>query len=242
MRTMMNSTPNFGLTGPPCHFSLPGPVARAHASKSSCLSTPKSLRQPLTGRDDSKDRTSRPDVLPRLGASEPGAAQECYERYSPLVRSLARNYTSDPTEAEDAVQEVFLTLWKNASKFDPSKSPESAFVNMIARRRLIDFYRHKQRRPQHAGDETELETMPDRRALDFETRTEARLASRHLKVLDSRQREALLMSTYLGMSHSEIAREMEKPLGTVKTYIRRGLMRVREALESHELELEGGRE
>ena len=128
------------------------------------------------------------------------------------------------------MQEIFLSLWKNAARFDPSKASEPAFITMIAKRRLIDLYRRKERRPEGSVAETELERMPDFRSEVIEHRAEARLAARAIERLQPKERRAVLLSVYQGMSHSEISTHMDLPLGTVKTYIRRGLMRVREML------------
>lgn len=179
------------------------------------------------------------DILARLGAGDPGAAEECLDRYGALVWSLARRHTRVAAEAEDAVQEIFLSLWKNAARFDPAKASEPAFVTMIARRRLIDLHRRRQRRPEGSVAETELETMPDLRAGEIENRAEASLAARAIERLRPQERQAVLLSVYEGMSHSEISTHMELPLGTVKTYIRRGLIRVREMLASGGAPLEG---
>ena len=170
------------------------------------------------------------DILPRLSAGEPGAAEECLRRYQPLIWSLARRHTRVASEAEDAVQEIFLALWKNAGRFDPAKASESTFVTMIARRRLIDLHRRKERRPESKTVESEFDLMPDSRSGVIESRAEASQAARAIAQLRSREREAVLLSIHQGMSHSEISAHMDMPLGTVKTYIRRGLMRVREML------------
>lgn len=175
---------------------------------------------------------SPPDILPRLGAGQPEAARELVDRYRVPIRALARNFTRDSADIDDAVQEVFVALWKNATKFDPTQSPEGAFVNLIARRRLIDFYRRKKRQIETIDDEPRFDVMPDRRAHEAEARVEAKLTAPVLGQLRAREREALLLSVYLGMSHTEIARHVNRPLGTVKTHIRRGLKRVREALDS----------
>ena len=180
----------------------------------------------------SVDRSSLPDVLPRLAAGDPGAAQELLDRYSGLVWSLARRHTRNPAEAEDAVQEVFLAIWKNAERFDRAKASEPTFITVVARRRLIDLHRFKERRPKTVNDELQLELMPDLHSNEAEVRAEAQLASRALKVLKPKEREVVLMSVQRGLSHSEISAQLDMPLGTVKTYIRRGLIRVREALET----------
>lgn len=170
------------------------------------------------------------DILPRLASGAPGAADECFARYERLVWFLVRRHLRAATEAEDAVQEIFLSLWNNAGRFDSAKASETTFVTMIARRRLIDLYRSKKRRPEATSIESELETMPDLEAGRIEERAEARLATRAIECLRKNERDAILLSVYQGMSHSEISAHMALPLGTVKTFIRRGLMQVREML------------
>ena len=178
------------------------------------------------------------DILPRLAGGDPGAAEECMDRYGALVWSLARRHTRVAAEAEDAVQEVFLSLWKNADRFDPSKASEAAFITMIARRRLIDLHRRKERRPEGSTVESELERMPDFKSSVIEDRAEASLAARALRKLQPKEREAVILSVYQGMSHSEISSYLGLPLGTVKTHIRRGLKRVRDTLAGDDLALQ----
>ena len=174
--------------------------------------------------------TASDDVLPRVSAGDPGAIEECLDRYGGLVWSLARRHTRMRGEAEDAVQEIFLALWKNAERFDANKASEAAFVTMIARRRLIDLHRRSTRRPEATTITSEPETMADTRLGQIEHRAEAQLAARAIERLKPKEREAVLLSVYHGMSHGEISNHMALPLGTVKTYVRRGLMRVREML------------
>ncbi|MEM6793924.1 MAG: RNA polymerase sigma factor [Acidobacteriota bacterium] len=170
------------------------------------------------------------DILPRLGAGEPGAAEECLDRYGPLVWSLARRHTRAAQEAEDAVQEIFLSIWKNAGNFDSAKASETTFVAMIARRRLIDLFRQKDRRPEATTIDSELEIVPDIAASKIEERTDAHLAARAIGQLKPKERQAVMLSVYQGMSHSEISNYLQLPIGSVKTYIRRGLMQVRKIL------------
>ncbi|MHC4784427.1 MAG: RNA polymerase sigma factor, partial [Planctomycetota bacterium] len=87
-------------------------------------------------------------LLQRVAAGDMAAMQECIDEYGGLIWSLARRFCPSPAEAEDAVQEVFIALWENASRFDDSKGTEVTFVAMIARRRLIDSGRKHQRRQQ----------------------------------------------------------------------------------------------
>ena len=77
-------------------------------------------------------------LIGRLAAGESGAPAECMERFGGLVWALARRFSTNSADAEDAVQEIFSSLWQNADRFDPSIASETTFVGMIARRRLID--------------------------------------------------------------------------------------------------------
>lgn len=178
------------------------------------------------------------DVLPRLSSGEPQAAEECLDRYGSLVWALARRYTRNPSDAEDAVQEIFMEVWKNASRFDPSKASEAAFITMIARRRLIDQIRRLNRRLKTLSLDPEID-LADPLARKPEASAEVSLAARAVSRLDVKEREVVVLSTYHGMSHGQIAEHTGLPLGTVKTYVRRGLSRVREALRGGEAKMSG---
>jgi RNA polymerase sigma-70 factor, ECF subfamily len=167
-----------------------------------------------------------PSLLARVAAGERAAMRECLARHSGLVWTIARRF--EPGDAEDAVQEIFLDLWKSAARFDAAVASESVFVAMIARRRLIDRRRTRTRRPvtEAFGDEPALAAPgsgPD-------TCAEAAQAARALDQLRPDQRRVLVLATCHGMSHSEIAEAIGIPLGTVKAHARRGLLAIRAAL------------
>jgi RNA polymerase sigma-70 factor (ECF subfamily) len=141
---------------------------------------------------------------------------------------MARRYA--PAEAEDAVQEIFVDLWKSAARFDPAVASEAAFIAMISRRRLIDRLRSAKRRP--IVDGSESGAMPEHidPGASPERCAEAAQAVRALDSLRPEQREVLLLSACQGLSHDEIAEKVGMPLGTVKAHVRRGLLRVRAVL------------
>ena len=167
-------------------------------------------------------------LLQRVAAREAAAIRECLDRYGALVWSLARRMSPSPTEAEDAVQEIFLDLWQSASRFDPSLASEAGFVAMIARRRLIDRHRRRQRR-WDTEPLPEVLAEPPGSGLRQEVCAEAAIAARAMEQLRPEQRAVLILACQ-GMSHEEIATAMGMPLGTVKAHVRRGLSRVRQAL------------
>ncbi len=169
-------------------------------------------------------------VLERIAAGDPSAVDECIERFGRLVWSLVRRYCRDYGAAEDAVQEIFIDVWKNAARFDPQAAAETTFIAMLARRRLIDRYRKSQRRPA-AHSMGERDDPPASHGGDLlETAEEAQRAREALEQLRPREREVIRLAIDQGFSQSQIAEVTGLPLGTVKTHARRGLMRLRQLL------------
>lgn len=171
-------------------------------------------------------------VLQRVAAGDANAVRECIDRFGGLVWSLARRMTYSEAEADDAVQEIFVEVWKNAGRYDLNVASETAFVAMIARRRLIDRRRKRDRQlDRQSLPETSPaapETDPDRTS----TIEEARRAAEAIGLLSSEQQRVLRLSIFQGLSHEKIATSTGLPMGTVKTHARRGLMKLREILGS----------
>ncbi len=133
-------------------------------------------------------------------------------------------------EAEDAVQEVFVDIWKNAGRFDESQASETTFIAMIARRRIIDRIRYSTRRiSADSLDDVLLEPFT-RSDKAMQMSVEANEAAEAMRKLRPEQQQVLRLSIIQGMSHQEIADATGMPIGTVKTHARRGLMQVRENL------------
>jgi RNA polymerase sigma factor (sigma-70 family) len=169
-------------------------------------------------------------VLQRIAAGDKTAVQECLKLYGGLIWSLARRMSPNKDDAEDAVQEIFIDVWKNAERFDESQASETTFVAMIARRRLIDRLRKSNRQP--ATDSLEDILVEPAGAYDQEMQIciEANEAAEAMKDLRPEQRQVLQLSIFRGLSHQEIADATGMPIGTVKTHARRGLMQIREIL------------
>lgn len=171
-------------------------------------------------------------ILKRIAADDPTAVEDCLNRYSGLVWSLARKMIRNREEAEDAVQEIFIEIWKNAERFDESQASETTFIAMIARRRLIDRLRKIKRQPNIDSFEDIL-LEPANKANEFmQLNVEANQAAEVFTELKPEQRNILQMSIVEGYSHSEIAEALKLPLGTVKTHARRGLIEVRKSLDA----------
>lgn len=200
-----------------------GRIARPGAA---CIAGARAAR----GRGTESEAGLTQTLLQRVAAGDRGAVRECIDRFGGLVWSLARRGGFSDAEAEDAVQEIFVELWRFADRYDPGVASEAAFVAMVSRRRLIDRRRRLTRRP----DQHPLpEVTPGAKDAGFEgagTSEEAHRAARAIEQLAPDQQKVLRLSIVHGLSHEKIATSLNMPLGTVKTHARRGLMRVREML------------
>ncbi len=169
-------------------------------------------------------------ILQRVANGERTAVQDCLSKYGGLVWSIARKMLRNSDEAEDAVQEIFIDVWKNADRFDESKSSETTYIAMIARRRLIDKIRYSTRRiSAESLDDVLLEPFT-RADKDLQMSVEAQEAAEAMRELRPEQQQVLRLSIIQGMSHQEISDATGMPLGTVKTHARRGILQVRERL------------
>ena len=175
---------------------------------------------------------AEPTFLERIAAGDPLAVEGCLEKYRGLVWSIARRFAGNHADAEDAVQEVFIELWRHAGRFNSAMAAESTFVATVAPRRLIDRHRRRARRldavPLIAEPTATTRSETDR----LETLEEGQQARGLLEQLRPQQRQVLELSFDQGMSQQEIAEATRLPLGTVKTHTRRGLMRLRQLLET----------
>lgn len=169
-------------------------------------------------------------ILKRIALGDRSAVDDCLDAYGGLIWSIARKMLRNSDDAEDAVQEVFIDIWKNAGRFDETQSSETTFVAMIARRRIIDRIRFANRRIS-ADSLDDMLTEPAQRGDEqMQICVEAREAAKAMNALRPEQRRVLELSIVQGLSHQEIADATGMPLGTVKTHARRGIMQAREYL------------
>lgn len=168
-----------------------------------------------------------PPLLPAVAAGDEAAFQACIDRYGPLIWAVARRFLGRCPDAEEAVQDAFVDIWRSAGRFDASRGSEVVFLLTIARRRILDRRRRIARRPDFAP----LDSIPESAGDDAPPLSEeAERASRFLAALPQDQRLILELSVRDGLSHAEIASRLTLPLGTVKAALRRGLLRLRAAL------------
>jgi RNA polymerase sigma-70 factor (ECF subfamily) len=170
-------------------------------------------------------------LLPRIAAGDASAVKDCVGRYGALVWSLARRLTSSSSDAEDAVQEIFIQVWQNAAQFNPHIASESTFIAMIARRRLIDRLRRAQSAPPRPSlEEQAWEPVAENTKDPLELADEITKVRACWAKLSLHAQNVLQLSIYDGVPHSDIASNLGIPLGTVKSFARRGLLSLRECM------------
>ncbi len=172
-------------------------------------------------------------LLPHIAAGDLDAVDACIDRYGALVWSLARRLSPTVTDAEDAVQEIFLDLWRNASRFREEIAEEGTFVAMLARRRLIDRLRKSRRVVESKSiDEQALQFAAPSQTSPVELADETSQATACLEKLRSDERQVLELSIYHGLPQTSISERTGLPLGTVKSHARRGLVKLRDCMQA----------
>jgi RNA polymerase sigma-70 factor (ECF subfamily) len=162
-------------------------------------------------------------LLRRLTTGDRKALGEFYDLYAGLVNGLALRILHDRGEAEDVVQEVFVQVWRQATRFDPRRGSPEAWLCTIARTRALDRLRRRTSRREDAS------TAPPE-AVALPRSDEALAVRKALEGLSADQRRALELAYYEGLTQSEIAERLREPLGTIKTRIRTAMIRLREVL------------
>lgn len=176
-----------------------------------------------------KEHTGKTSILQRIAEGDQNAVQDCLKQYGNLVWYIVRKFTNNAEDAEDAAQEIFIDIWRNAARFDEAKAPEAAFITMIARRRLIDHLRKRKRLSQfHAlEDFTFAAHAVTDAGNEMQVLLDAKRASQIIDGLRPERKQVINLAIFGGLSHLEIAERTGMPLGTVKTHIRRGFQKVR---------------
>ncbi|MEO7272099.1 MAG: sigma-70 family RNA polymerase sigma factor [Vicinamibacterales bacterium] len=172
-------------------------------------------------------------IVGRIAAGDRTAMAELYDRHSDVVFSLACRIVRLPADAEDVVQEVFTQAWRQASRYDATRASAAAWLLNITRTRAIDRLRAARTRQRISGGDERLELAPatgesqEDLVIGGERAERVRAA---LAILGDAQRTAIDLAYFGGLTHFEIAERLSEPLGTVKTRIRSGLMKLRDAL------------
>jgi RNA polymerase sigma-70 factor (ECF subfamily) len=187
--------------------------------------------------DPRPSREADADAMRRMAGGDGSALAELYDRHARSLFSLAVRILRDHGDAEEIVQDVFAQAWRQAARYDTSRGVVVAWLLMMARSRAIDRLRARRGQPPLQGDHpTALRDVADAgQPVDLALLTADQIAHVRaaLEALPDVQRTAIELAFHEGLTHAEVAERLAQPLGTIKTRIRLGLLRLRAALPTH---------
>lgn len=170
--------------------------------------------------------------MPRIADGDRAALRALYEATSAKLFAVCLRILSDREESEDVLQDVYVAIWRRADRFDPARASVAAWISTIARNRAIDRLRAR-------GPLARAEPVEELEIADDQPGADARLALADdaarleacLSQLDARTQAVIRIAFFEGVTYEALARRMDTPLGTVKSWIRRGLARLKGCLE-----------
>jgi len=171
-------------------------------------------------------------LLQRVARGDESAFEQLYDLVAPAVHGVCLQVVRDPAQAEEVTQEVLVEAWRTASRFDPARGSVRAWIVTMARRRAVDRVRSAQasvNRDVVAGHRA-MDRDHDTVSETVEIRLEQQQVRRCMDGLTGLQHEAVSLAFYRGHTHREVADLLQVPLGTVKTRLRDGLIRLRDCL------------
>ena len=170
--------------------------------------------------------------LMRVGEGDEQAFAALYDATASRIFGLVRRLLIDPAQAEEVTQEVYLEIWQTASRYKPERGSAMSWMLTMAHRRAVDRIRASQAsrdRDVRVGIR-DYDREYDSTAEHVEVRLESERVKRALRGLTELQRQAVELAYFGGLSHTEISTRLHVPVGTIKTRIRDGMIRLRDAL------------
>ncbi|MDP1895076.1 MAG: sigma-70 family RNA polymerase sigma factor [Hydrogenophaga sp.] len=178
-------------------------------------------------------------LLDRVALRDEAALKALYDLTAGKLYGLSLRVVRHTEWAEDALQDTFLQIWRSAPDYRASLSPPMAWLGLIVRSRSLDVLRRRKAEREHLTDEID-EAMADTLAGDSPNPMDTRLASQQARALhqclgqlENKQREVVSLAYLRDLSHGELATQLRLPLGTVKTWIRRGLDQLRSCMAGY---------
>lgn len=175
---------------------------------------------------------SAEELLVAVGAGDEAAFERLYPLVADAVWGVVRRVVRDPAQSEEVAQEVLVELWRTAPRYDPAKGGARTWALTLAHRRAVDRVRHAQaqtrREDQAAADSMQRDF--DQVAEAVSTNLEREQVRRCLDSLTELQRQSIVLAYYGGRTYAQVATALRAPLGTVKTRLRDGLIRLRDCL------------
>ncbi len=163
------------------------------------------------------------------------AFEKVYDRYSRVVYSLVLRILQQSGPAEEVVQDVFLQLWRNSAQYDAARGPFMPWLLTLARNRALDTLRLKSERQRRLESQTD-DLYSVVVAPQYEKELDEKRRAEHIRSLigelNPQQKRAIELAYFQGLTHTEIADQLKEPLGTVKSWIRNGLICLKEGLQA----------
>jgi RNA polymerase sigma factor (sigma-70 family) len=193
-----------------------------------------------------KQSAELPGLISRVALGDRAAFDTLYRHSSAHLLGVILRIQSNRAQAEDVLQEVYINVWRAAQSFNPALSQASTWLVSIARHRAIDSLRRKQTEVNTISstvskgglDEDDTHDLLDHIADDapgpqeqLEKATQARALAHCMQTLSAEQKSSLALAYYQGLSHTEVAEQMGQPLGSVKSWVRRGMQALKACLE-----------
>jgi RNA polymerase sigma-70 factor (ECF subfamily) len=186
----------------------------------------------------SENHEASPDatLVHRLLQQDVKAFEQLYGRHSRIVYALVLRILQQASTAEEVVQDVFLQLWRNAASYNVERGSFVPWLLTLARNRALDQLRLKSERQRRREEQAEelppVVTAPPQYEKELDERRSVERVRALMGGLLPQQRSAIELAYFEGLSHSEIADRLKEPLGTVKSWIRNGLLRLKEGLQT----------
>ncbi|MEC5175350.1 RNA polymerase sigma-70 factor (ECF subfamily) [Cryobacterium sp. MP_M5] len=181
---------------------------------------------------ESSAPASKEELLGRVAQGDEAAFGDLYDQMAPRVLGLVKRLLVDHAQSEEVTQEIFLEIWQSASRYEAARGGASTWILTMAHRRAVDRIRSSQ-----AGRDRDTKIGIRDLAVEYdnvsetvETRIEHERVEKAMSRLTELQRQAISLAYYGGLSHSEVAERLHIPLGTVKTRLRDGMIRLRDEL------------
>ena len=180
---------------------------------------------------DERDELSQ--LLARVAVGNQGAFAELYRRTSAKLFGVCLRMLVDHGEAEEVLQEIYTTVWRRAQSFDATRASAITWLMALARNKVIDRLRQRhEHAPSHQVDLDGLVDDQPGPATQAEASQEYRRLQQCLEALEPRQRQSVRAAFFSGATYSELAMRCQVPLGTMKSWIRRGLLQLRTCLDA----------
>ncbi len=189
----------------------------------------------MTSADPGQEKLAH--LLARTALGDRAAFAQLYEATRSKLFAVSLRIVRERPLAEEVLQDSFVSIWRHAGEYARAKSAPTTWMTAIVRNRSLDLVRRIREEPDVddalASNLVDESAAPDREALD---RAGAHTLRECLGELDAEQRQSIALAFFHGLSHSELAAHLRRPLGTVKTHIRRGLLKLRDCIARREAE------